>query len=174
MKKTLAALMVLCLMFSTMALAETPAFTLRNGITFGMDMDQVMSAEPSGRYEIDREATRIGIDFYELEYEHVMENNVPVDLKYLFADNALVAVCMNYETWDISYAQLTEELTAKYGASVAVDMKTLGKGIYAVDDDGHVKRHSEAWNCGNVMIVLENDGEDLEVTYVDLGAAYLQ
>ena len=73
----------------------------------------------------------------------------------------------------VHFEQLTEELTAKYGASVAVDMKTLGKGIYAVDDDGHVKRHSEAWNCGNVMIVLENDGDDLEVTYVDLGAAYL-
>ena len=173
MKKTLAALMVLCLMFSTMALAETPAFTLRNGITFGMDMDQVMSAEPSGRYEIDREATRIGIDFYELEYEHVMENNVPVDLKYLFADNALVAVCMNYETWDISYAQLTEELTAKYGASVAVDMKTLGKGIYAVDDDGRFEGRAEAIISGNVMIIIEADEEDVNVIYVDLNAAYI-
>ena len=51
MKKILAIVMTLAMVFTAVTvLAEENAFSYRNGVTFGMNMDQVMATE-TGRYE---------------------------------------------------------------------------------------------------------------------------
>ena len=54
-----------------------------------------------------------------------------------------------------------------------MDLTRLGNGIYAVDDDGRLERKAEAIVYGNVMIIIEADEEEVDVTYVDLNAAYI-
>ena len=172
MKKLFAILTALCMLLSAAALAEAPAFTLRNGITFGLNMDQIMSAEPTRYHEIDTEHTR-GITFDTLEYENVTENGARADLTYFFVGNELVALRVEHEARDISYDALKTLLTNTYGESAPVDLTKLGNGVYAVDDDGRLEARAEAWISGQVMIVLEQDEDDLAVTYVDLSAVYV-
>ena len=173
MKKILAILMTLAMVIAaTAALAEENTFTFRNGITFGMNMDQVMAAE-TGRYEIDNEHTHGPVSFTELEYEHVMVDNKPADLKYLFVGNELVAIRVNFEERAISFDQAKADLAALSGEAAPVDLAKLANGIYAVDDDGRLEARAEAIVSGNVMIIIEEDEDDVDVTFVDLNAAYI-
>ena len=173
MKKILAILMALAMVIAaTAALAEENAFTFHNGITFGMNMDQVMAAE-NGRYEIDNEHTHGPVDFAELEYENVMVDNKPADLKYLFVGNELVAIRVNFEERAISFDQAKADLAALSGEAAPVDLAKLANGIYAVDDDGRLQPKAEAIISGNVMIIIEADEDDVDVTFVDLNAAYI-
>ena len=71
------------------------------------------------------------------------------------------------------YESRLAELTAKYGESAPVDLAKLGNGIYAVDDDGRLEGRTEAIVFGNVMIIIEADEDDVDLTYVDLNAAYI-
>ena len=173
MKKFLTILMALAMVFTaTAALAEENTFTFRNGITFGMNMDQVMAAE-TGRYEIDNEHTHGPVDFAELEYEHVMVDNKPADLKYLFVGNELVAIRVNFEERAVTFDQAKADLTALAGETAPVDLAKLANGIYAVDDDGRLEVKAEAIISGNVMIIIEEDEDEVDVTFVDLNAAYI-
>ena len=173
MKKILAIVMALAMVFTAATvLAEENAFTFRSGVTFGMNMDQVMETE-TGLYEIDSEHTRGPVTFDELEYEHVSVNDKPADLTYLFVGNELVAIRIDLEEYAATFDQVKADLTAKYGESAPVDLARLGNGIYAVDDDGRFEGRAEAIISGNVMIIIEADEEDVNVIYVDLNAAYI-
>ena len=173
MKKILAIVTVLTMVFAaTTVLAEENAFTFRSGVTFGMNMDQVMETE-TGLYEIDSEHTRGPVTFDELEYEHVSVNDKPADLTYLFVGNELVAIRVDLEEYAATFDQVKAALTEKYGESAPVDLAKLGNGIYAVDDDGRLEGRAEAIISGNVMIIIEADEEDVNVIYVDLNAAYI-
>ena len=173
MKKLLAILMVLAMVFTmAAAVAEENTFAFRGNITFGLNMDQVMAAE-NGRYEIDNERTRGPVNFDELEYEHVMVDNKPADLKYLFVGNELVAIRVDFEERAVSFDQAKADLTARYGEAVPVDLAKLANGIYAVDDDGRLEGRAEAIVSGNVMIIIEEDEDEVDVTFVDLNAAYI-
>ena len=174
MKKILTIVMALAMVFAAAtALAEEKAFTFRDGVTFGMNMDQVMAAE-TGRYEIDNEHTLGPVQFAELEYEHVSVEGKPADLTYLFVGNELVAIRVNLEEYAVTFDQAKADLIAIHGGEAApVDLALLGNGIYAVDDDGYLERRAEAIVSGNVMIIIEADEEDIDVTFVDLNAAYI-
>ena len=174
MKKLLAFLAALCLLCAA-ALAEEPVFTFRSGVTFGLNMDQVMEAETVPYHEIDNERTKGPVSFAELEYEDVTENGMKADLKYLFVGNELVAIQVSYDTEDrgISYEAVRDALEKAYGPSAALDAAALGNGIYAVDDEGRPEGQTEAWASGAVMIILVRDDDDVDVTYVDLSAAYI-
>ena len=173
MKKMLAILMALAMaVATTAALAEENAFTFRNGITFGMNMDQVMAAE-TGRYEIDNENTHGPVSFAELEYEHVTVDNKPADLKYYFVGNELVAIRVDFEERAVTFDQAKADLTALAGETAPVDLAKLANGIYAVDDDGRLEAKAEAITTGNVMIIIEEDKDEVDVTFVDLNAAYV-
>lgn len=176
MKKILTILVVLMLVLTAVAAApaEQESFTFRNGIVFGMSMDEVIAAETARYHEIDNEHTHGPVSFVEVEYEHVKENNIRADVEYLFVQDKLVAIRVNYETRDISYRQLKADLTQKYGTAGRVDLTLLGNGIYAVDDDGYLEGNPEAIVYGNVMIVLELDEDDIDLTYIDLSADYIQ
>ena len=173
MKKILAIVTVLAMVFTAATvLAEGNAFTFRNGVTFGMNMDQGMATE-TGRHEIDSEHTRGAVTFAELEYEHVTVDDKPADLTYLFVGNELVAIRVNLEEYATTFDQAKADLSAKYGECAPVDLAKLGNGIYAVDDDGRFEGRAEAIISGNVMIIIEADEEDVDVTYIDLNAAYI-
>ena len=173
MKKMLAILMALAMVFAAAAAtAEESSFTFRDAVTFGMNMDQVMAAE-TGRYEIDSEHTHGPVNFDELEYEHVMVDNKPADLKYLFVGNELVAIRVNFEERAVSFEQARADLAALYGEAAPVDLSKLANGIYAVYDDGRLEAKAEAIVSGNLMIIIEEDEDDVDVTFVDLNAAYL-
>ena len=173
MKKALAILVALTMVIAAAtALAEGNTFTFRNGITFGMNMDQVMAAE-TGRNEIDNEHTHGPVDFGELEYEHVTVDNKPADLKYLFVGNELVAIRIDFEERAVSFDQARADLTARYGEAGPVNLATLANGIYAVDDDGRLEARAEAIVSGNLMIIIEEDEDEVDVTFLDLNAAYI-
>ena len=173
MKKILAIVMTLAMVFTAATvLAEENAFSYRNGVTFGMNMDQVMATE-TGLYEIESEHTRGAVRFDELEYEHTTVDDKPADLTYLFVGNELVAIRVNLEEYATTFDQAKADLSAKYGECAPVDLAKLGNGIYAVDDDGRFEGRAEAIISGNVMIIIEADEEDVDVTYIDLNAAYI-
>ncbi len=176
MKKLFAILTVLCLFCSAVAFAESPAVTLRNGAAFGMNMNDVIATETSSFYEVDHERTHGPVSFTELEYEHITENGIPADLKYLFVADELVALRISYDMEDagVSYAAVKDQLVKEYGESAELDLSTLGNGIYAVDDDGRTEGRTEAWINGNMMIVLELDRDDIEVTFVNLDAGFIR
>ncbi len=177
MKKLLALLTALCLLTAAAAaFAETPApeaFTLPNGITFGMTRDQVIAAEAGKFFEQDRSRT-FAVVFEELEYDHVTFNGVPADVQYLFVDDALVAVKVQVDTRNVPYAKLMEDLKAQYEGAVPADLAQLGNGVFAVDDEGRPEFNTAAFLLDNVMIVVELDEEDIDVTFVDLSAGYIR
>lgn len=173
MKKMIAILMALTLVLAAAAaVAEEKTFTFRDGVTFGMNLDQVIAKE-TGRYEIENEHTHGPVTFTELEYENVAVNNKPADLKYLFIGDALVAIRIDFKEGAVSYDQAKSELTAISGEAAPVDLAKLGNGIYAVDDDGRLEGKAEAIVSGNAMIIIEEDKDEVDVTFVDLSAAYI-
>ena len=161
MKKILAIVMALAMVFAAATvLAEENTFTFRNGVTFGLNMDQVMDME-TGAYKIENEHTRTTVD------------DKPADLTYLFVGNELVAIRVDLEEYAATFDQVKAALTEKYGEAAPVDLAKLGNGIYAVDDDGRLEGRAEAIISGNVMIIIEADEEDVNVIYIDLNAAYI-
>ena len=174
MKKLIAILALAVMLLTALTIgAGAEGTQLRNGVTFGMDMDQVMAAEPARYHEIDRERTHGPVAFWELEYENVQEMGARADLKYLFVGNALVALRVDFEDRSIGYEQVKAELTAQYGAAKAPDLTKLGNGIFAADDDGHLEWGAEAFEKDGMMVILERDDDDVTVTYVDLNAAFI-
>ena len=174
MKKAVAALLALCLMISAAVLAEEAAapFTIREGITFGMSRNDLTAALNGVRYEIDKEDTRIGLIFTQVEVEHTTVNGLRADVQYLLLSDRLAAVRVEYDDDRGVYDQVRSLLTGTYGEASAVDAAALGNAIYAVDDDGRLDSRAECWTAGNVAIVLEMDEDEATVTLVDLTAAF--
>ena len=175
MKRFFAVLTVLCLVLSMAALAETvTVFTFRNGVLFGMPQKDVVAAEGKDPHEVDTENTLGPVTFTEVEYEDVKIDDIKADVKYMFVEDALVAIRVDYDDKAVSYDEIDKTLTAAYGEGVDLDVKALGNGVYAVDDDGRPKAKARLWNGGDVLIVVEQDDDDVDVTYLDATAAYLK
>jgi hypothetical protein len=106
-----------------------------------------------------------------------MLDNATVDRKYLFVEDKLVAVRFDIETRNISYEKVKEALSAK-GEFTALDIAILGNGIYAVDDDGtpelNVLAFVDAERKIMTILELDDDGDDIDVTIVDLSADYIK
>lgn len=178
MKKLIGTLLILSLAFAvaiTAALAEEPATPiLIDGVEFNMDMDQVMQLVNRPNPEIDSERTRGGVEFTELEYEHVSDpDGFAADIKFLFVGNSLVAI--HYDMADgSSYENVRVALVSTYGEAVPFDAAKIGSGRYAIDDDGDLKDCREMIEAGNLIIVLERDHDgDVDVTFLDMAAAYI-
>jgi len=174
MKKLVATLMALVMLFAVTALAEEaekPSFT--GGVQFGMDMDAVMAYVPMTNPEIEKELTRGPVAFMEVEYDNVDDSGAKYDLKYLFVDNALVAI--HYDMADGTvYETIKAQLAERFGEIVPFDAAKIGNGKYAVDDDGDLKDCKEMIEGNGVTAVLEQDHDgDVDVTLLDPTAAYL-
>ena len=176
MKKLLAIVMTLCLMISVAAFAEESApFVIKDGITFGMNQKDLTAAFGGARYETDVENTHGGVSFIEMELENQTVNGLQADVKYLLSDDQLAAVHVDYKEFPGIYDKVKATLAEAYGESAPVDTTLLGKGIFAVDDDGRLDDPAECWISGNVMIILEKDYDgDVDVFLVDLAAAYIK
>ena len=178
MKKLIGTLLALSLVFAvaiTAVLAEDSATPiLIDGVEFNMEMDQVMQHVNRPNPEIDSERTRGGVEFQELEYEHVSDpDGFAADIKFLFVGNSLVAI--HYDMADSnSYENVRAALVSKYGETVPFNAAKIGSGRYAVDDDGDLKDCREMIEAGTLIIVLERDHDgDVEVTFLDMAAAYI-
>lgn len=175
MKKSFAMLTVLCLVLSMAAMAEkVTVFTFRNDVVFGMPQKDVVATEGKDPHEVDTEHTLGPVTFTEVEYEDVKIDNIKADVKYMFVEDALVAIRVNYEDNAFSYDEIDKTLTAAYGEGAALDVKALGNGVYAVDDEGRPEAKAKLWNGGDVLVVVEQDEDEVDVTYLDATAAYLK
>ena len=175
MKKLLAVLTVLCLIFSMAAMAEGEPFTIRNGAQFGMTQNEVTATEGDARYEVDTEHTRGPVTFTEVEYENATIGDGKGDVTYLFLEDKLVAVRVDFDKKVNSFESAEKYLTENFGEGQELDLKTLGNGVYAVDDDGHPEVKAKAWIADGFTIVLEEDDDgDIDVTYVDTTADYIK
>ncbi len=179
MKKLLTLLTALCMLFSVAALAENAeakVFTFRNNVTFGMTMEEVVATEAPARWETDRERISPSLTFDIVEFEDVTEGGARVDLGYLFVDNKLVMISVKYEDNTMDAQRLKDSLTGLYGESVALsDPAVLGNAVYGLDDDGRLEHPAEIRQVPemNLCIVLEQDEEDLKLTYIDMSAPYV-
>ncbi|MBQ3478701.1 MAG: hypothetical protein IJH25_11070 [Clostridia bacterium] len=175
MKKFFAVLTVLCLVLSMAAMAEkVTVFTFRNDVVFGMPQKDVVAAEGNAPHEVETEHTLGPVTFTEVEYENVAIDNIKADVKYMFVEDALVAIRVNYDDGAVSYDEIDKTLTAAYGEGADLDVKALGNGVYAVDDEGRPEAKAKLWNGGDVLVVVEQDEDDVDVTYLDAVAAYLK
>ena len=175
MKKIIAVLTVLCLILSMAALAEeTSVFAFRNGVLFGMTQKDVIATEGDARYEVDTENTKGPVTFTEVEYENVDIEGTKADVTYMFVEDALVAIRVDYDDKAMSYDEIDKTLTTAFGDGANLDVKVLGNGVYAVDDDGTPEAKAKAWVSGDIMIIAERDEDDTDVTYLDMTAAYLK
>ena len=74
---------------------------------------------------------------------------------------------------NVQNAPVLDALKAAYGnPAVTLDVAALGKGIYAVDDDGTPEGTITSWVVDNVTIVMELEKGETDVTYVDTTAEY--
>ena len=147
--------------------------TFNSGAAFGMNMDDVIAVLGRTGYEIDNEHTLGPVAFTELEYDHVTVDGKNADEHYLFVGNELVAIRICFEHGLLTFDQAREDLTALYGDFQDLDLTALANGIYAVDDDGSLKGRAAGIVVGDMMVVITEDEDEVEVTYVDLTAAYI-
>ena len=187
MKKLIALMMTLCLLCAAVAAvaetttAETTAekkeFAFPNGIKFGMSSEEVAAIE-GGPGKTDVDHTHGGITFDELEYENVIEtrfNNAKVDKHYLFVEGKLIALCIEIESKDYSYEELKAGF-AEIAEFTNPDYDILGNGIYVLDDEGHPEHNMIAFVKDDIMVLIGSDdeGEDLDLYFVDLTADYIK
>ena len=178
MKKMMAVLAALAMVFvvATAALAEGSAPTLIKGVQFNMDMDQVMQAMNLPNPEIDSERNRGTTEFWELEYEHITsDEGFAADAKFLFVGNSLVAI--HYDMADgTRYEDVKAALVRVYGEAVPFDAAKIGNGKYVIDDDGDLRDCREMIEADeSLIIVLEQDKDgDIDVTFLDMTAAYIK
>lgn len=150
---------------------KTEAFS--TGAAFGMKMDEVIAAIGRTGYEIDAEHTHGSVTFTELEYEHVAVDGKRADEHYLFVGDELVAIQICFEAGITTFDQVKADLAGIYGEAKALDLAVLANGIYAVDDEGKLEGRAEGMIVGDMMVVIEENEKEIEVTYVDLTAAYV-
>ena len=184
MKKLIAVLAVLCLLCASVAaLAEAPAaeepVAFANGIKFGMDQNDVIAIE-GVPHDMDYDHTAGAVVFSKLEYKNVPDtlfDGAAVDKKYLFVDDKLVAICFDIEVRSIAYEKVLEAVAAK-GELGELDYGILGNGIYAIDDDGTPEANMVSYTdtVHNILIIVEldKDGDDIDVTILDMNADYLK
>ena len=143
------------------------------GAAFGMKMDDVIAAIGRAGYEIDTEHTIGPVTFTELEYEHVTTDGQRADEHYLFAGDELAAIRICFDKGTVTFDQVVTDLAQMYGEAAEPDLAVLANGIYAVDDDGKLEGRAAAIIADNMMVVIEEDEDEVEVTYIDLTAAYI-
>ena len=180
MKKTLAILAALVMIVAaTAALAEEPAkMTFSGGVEFNMDMEQVQQLlgqlANMPKPEIDKEKTRGGIEFWELEYENIRDDiyGFVMDAKYIFVGNGLVAIHNDFAD-GTSYDKVKAQL-AEVGEVVPFDAAEFGNAKYVIDDDGDLKDCKEMIKANGAIFVLEQDRDgDVDLTILDPTAAYI-
>ena len=181
MKKLIATLVALMMVLGVAACAlaeEETKPTIVGNVQFDMDMDQVMQQVESllttTKKEIEGPKMRGITEFYELEYEDVVDaDGFTADIKYLFVGNGLVAVHLDMAD-GTDYEKVKATLVKDASEAVAFDAAKIGNGKFAIDDDGDLKDCKEMIEREGLTIILEQDKDgDVDVTFLNPAAAYI-
>lgn len=181
MKKLIATLVALMMVLGVAACAlaeEETKPTIVGNVQFDMDMDQVMQQVESllttTKKEIEGPKMRGTTEFYELEYEDVVDaDGFTADIKYLFVGNGLVAVHLDMAD-GTDYEKVKATLVKDASEAVAFDAAKIGNGKFAIDDDGDLKDCKEMIEREGLTIILEQDKDgDVDVTFLNPAAAYI-
>lgn len=175
MKKLFAILMSVCLIVSVAAAVaeeEEKPFAVTDEITIGMSQEELIATLGNAVYEVDTEHTHSEIVFTEVELKNTTMFDLPADIHFLFSENKLVAIKVDFDETVKAYDQLKAQLTETYGEAVTADPAAMGKATFAVDDDGILENAMECWASGNVAILLDKDTDgDVDLYFVQLDAA---
>ena len=141
---------------------------------FGMNMDDVIAAVALADYEIENELAQGPVTFSELKYDNVEVDGKKADTHYLFVGNELVAVRVCFKDGAVTFDQAVADLAEVHGqGAIDVDWAALGNGVYAVSKDGKLEGRAAAIAADGLMIVIGELPDEVEVTFLDLAAAYI-
>ena len=141
---------------------------------FGMNMDDVIAAVALADYEIENELVQGPVTFSELKYDNVEVDGKKADTHYLFVGNELVAVRVCFKDGAVTFDQAVADLAEVHGqGAIDVDWAALGNGVYAVSKDGKLEGRAAAIAADGLMIVIGELKDEVEVTFLDLAAAYI-
>ena len=150
---------------------QAAAFTA--GAAFGKSLQEIEDAFGRADFEVDQEHTHGPVTFTELEYENASLDGMHADEHYLFVEDKLVAFTICFKDGAVTFDSVVADLSKMYGEAKELDQTVLANGIYAVDDDGKIEGKAVAITVGDMMIVIAEDKDEVEVTYLDLTAAYI-
>lgn len=150
---------------------QAAAFTA--GAAFGKSLQEIEDALGRADFEVDQEHTHGPVTFTELEYENASLDGMHADEHYLFVEDKLVAFTICFKDGAVTFDSVVADLSKMYGEAKELDQTVLANGIYAVDDDGKIEGKAVAITVGDMMIVIAEDKDEVEVTYLDLTAAYI-
>ena len=74
----------------------------------------------------------------------------------------------------MTFDQAVADLAEVHGqGAIDVDWAALGNGVYAVSKDGKLEGRAAAIAADGLMIVIGELKDEVEVTFLDLAAAYI-
>lgn len=147
---------------------ETPAepFRIREGVTWGMTMKQVLEAEGNPEYAEDDVE-----DVHVVTIEGKRVAGAECVVEYMFTEDALIMACFDYDTEDgaVSYEAMEAALTGRYGEASAVsdELKSALPGEMLSDVDA-----LSCWllDSDTLVCLMEDvDEHELVVLFMDVG-----
>ena len=155
--------------FAEVPAEETPEFTFRNGIRWGMTPEQVRAAE--GREADDFYPTRDSVDI--LEFYDVPVSRFTSDLVYIFVNDTLYGAC--YCGFDTDYISaschyLNGALSSVYGNPVPVEPDVINQFMIDISDGNNTGNFGDSleWHAADdTKIWLTFYGDyDIYIFYV--------
>ncbi|MBR1820272.1 MAG: hypothetical protein IJ769_01475 [Clostridia bacterium] len=173
MKRMIA--LLLALLLCGAALAEGEAFSLREGVAWGMTPDEVLAIEKPVKYEVESRAAGAQV----LEIEDLRLAGAEYDLDYWFVNGALVAMEYEFEAEDIAPNVISDALDANFGGREAGNsgrfaelMSTLTGRDFALTADLRAEDFFFDWTGEDGSYIaltnlLSDDRDDISVFHFD-------
>lgn len=115
MKKIISLVLMVVMLFSVSAFAEEEVFTLHNGTTFGMTMEEVIELEANGGFALEKEKEPLKAGNDILRGIGTIANQKDSKIGYCFLDNQLYEMYYEFVTTETSYNAIENSLVEKYG-----------------------------------------------------------
>lgn len=166
MKKTLAILLLLVFCFT--ALAEEAAdftFSFRNGIAWGMSVEEVLAAEGNPKCEVEDEDDAQSIEIEDVEY-----GDAKCDLDYEFLDNELFMITLDFDTEEetITFDDLKAKLVEVYGEPGEFSDEVKAE---LEEEDLEDLDSISSWTLAdgtNIWLMEDTDEHDIEIVFTDI------
>ena len=171
MKKLIALLLVLALM-GCAALAEAQAFSFRNGVAWGMTVDEVLAAEGNPEYETFNSGDGVMTG---LEIDDATAAGVEADLMYNFTNGRLVMCGYEFDAEDVTIDALAEQLAVKYGPAsesdfaAVVEIYNIMFGPGKMTEEFLTERSSRCWMLedGTILLLIAYSDDAIDLAYMD-------
>ena len=161
MKRCIALVILACVLFVSIGIAEdSEKFVFRNGITWGMSLEDVLRTEGFENPEM------FPIRKHFSSFSEVKVSGMDTSLVYVFDDNSLYA-CM-YAIIDESinsefaFSRLYMSLSSKYGTPISYDKKLANYILQTVFDENtsasedSVFRYAASSDTSTYLMILED------------------